>query len=111
MEETRVDDALHFGRSRRLDHIVVLRGPLANFARRDEKQHIDPCQRRFQGRGFGVVSLANGDAEPSRVRRRANERDDGLAGLGLQFVNDKTAELACGSCDGDGHGGLLLIGR
>ena len=36
MEETRIDDALHFGRFRRLDHIVVLRGPLANFATKDE---------------------------------------------------------------------------
>jgi hypothetical protein len=97
VEETRIDDTLHVGCFRRLDHVVVVLGALANFARRDEKQHIDPRERRFQGRGFGIVSLANGHALPSRVRRRANERDDGLAGLGFQFVNDKAAEVACGS--------------
>ena len=104
MEETRIDDTLHAGCFRCLDHVVVLRGPLADFARRDQKQRIDARERRFQRRGFGIVGLADGHAEPSRFRWRANERDDGLAGLGFQFVDDKATEVACGSGDGDGHG-------
>jgi hypothetical protein len=71
MEETRIDDALHFGRLRRLDHIVVLRSPLTNFARGDEKQHIDPRERRFQRRGFGIVGLATATPSP---RAFAGER-------------------------------------
>ena len=52
VEETRVDHALHFGRFRGLDHIVVLRGPLANFARRDESSTSTPASADFRVAGL-----------------------------------------------------------
>lgn len=83
MQQAGVGDKFHAGGFRRVNHVAVLDGALANFAGRDQQQFVHALQGGGQ-RGFiAVVGLTNHYAllaQRFSLRRVAHDSHNGLRG-------------------------------